>query len=97
MRKLGADETELVGSWLVKHGRTVNDDVANRIEWLTRGPLRRIATDASGWDTLFEDPGDGRLWERIYPASEMHGGGPPLLRVVSPEAARTKYGWHDRG
>lgn len=91
MRELGPEETLLKGSWVSKNGRTVEDDVSERIRWLVRSALRRRASDPSGWDTLYEDPRDGRLWELLYPHSEMHGGGPPSLQVVTREAARSKY------
>jgi hypothetical protein len=89
-------ETVLVGSWISKDGSVVEDAVSERIRRLVRTSLRRNATDATGWDTLYEDPRDGRLWELIYPHSEMHGGGPPLLRVITEVEARLKYsyGWH---
>jgi len=93
MNSLTPDEIELRGSWIAESGRVIKDDVAKRIEWLVEHSLRRLTTDSSGWDTLYRDPGDGRLWELIYPLSEMHGGGPPLLRNVSPEVARSRYGW----
>lgn len=93
MTPLAADERELVGSWTVKRGHVAKDDVTIRIEWLVSHVLQRLASDASGWDTLYRNPSDGKLWELIYPQSEMHGGGPPLLRIVSPATARDKYKW----
>jgi hypothetical protein len=89
--KLSTHETLLAGGWVSKKGQTVNDGVSERIRWLIKNSLKRVAVDTTGWDTLYEDPHDGRLWELIYPHSEMHGGGPPLLRVVLPEEARLKY------
>ena len=93
MNVLSANEAELIGSWVIKSGRVIKDDVTKRIEWLMSHSLRRLANDSSGWDTLFQDPSDRRLWELIYPQSGMHGGGPPLLRVVTPATARDKYRW----
>ena len=89
--ELQPNETVLTGDWLTEGGRIVADDVCGRIEWLVESRLERLAADASGWDTLYRDPRDGRLWERTYPRSEMHGGGPPQLRVISPDAAAAKY------
>ena len=40
---------------------------------------------------LYRDPNDNRLWELIYPQSEMHGGGPPELRNLTFNEARQKY------
>jgi hypothetical protein len=86
-----ADETMLVGQRVLKDGRPVADDVSKRIAALTKSHLVEIGHDASGWLTLYRDPSDGRLWELDYPQSELHGGGPPRLRAISPEVARQKY------
>jgi hypothetical protein len=90
MMELQPDEIVLTGNWLVEGGRVVADDVCRRIEWLVESQLERLGTD-SGWDTLYRDPRDGRLWEHIYPQSYMHGGGPPQLKVISAESAAAKY------
>jgi hypothetical protein len=89
--ELQPDELMLSGKWLVEGGSVVADDVCRRIEWLVEAQLERLAADSSGWDTLYRDPRDGRLWERTYPQSEMHGGGPPELSVILPEVAAAKY------
>lgn len=90
--KLLPTETYLTGKWLSKDGRVVSDETCARIEELTRTHLRELGRDASGWDALFIDPADGRLWELVYPESGLHGGGAPELRYVSAEQAREKYG-----
>jgi hypothetical protein len=84
-------ETRLEGQWVSRKGKTKPDAVSERIARLVRNSLVRVAPDATGWDILYRDPRDGRLWELIYPHSEMHGGGPPLLRVVSIDEAHSKY------
>jgi hypothetical protein len=38
------------------------------------------------------DPDDGRYWERTYPQSEKHGGGPPQLKCLTFQEASKKYG-----
>ena len=65
---------------------------SRRIHYLVTHRLARLGTDASGWETLYRDPRDNRLWEHTYPQSGMHGGGPPALHVISPQAAAAKYG-----
>lgn len=90
--KLQPNETSLRGKWEVRGGTVVPDDVCRRIEALKDHHLNRIATDASGWDTLYRDPLDGRYWELVYLESEMNGGGPPSLLYVDNGAARSKYG-----
>ena len=89
--ELQPDETDLVGQWLNTGGRIQATPVAARIEWLVSERLKRLGADASGWDVLYRDPRDGRLWELTYPMSEMQGGGPPRLTVISRNAAASKY------
>jgi|SRR5687767_556497 len=84
-------EVDLVGAWVLDGGRVRGNAVCDRIEWLTRERLQVIEHDATGWSTLFCDPGDGRLWELTYPQSEMHGGGPPRLTEIDRSAAEAKY------
>ena len=85
------DEEMIEGRWLVVGGKVVGDDATSRIEKLVAEHLAFIAVSADGWSRLFRDPKDGRLWEHTYPQSQMHGGGPPRLAVISPEAARLRY------
>ncbi|MGE0364310.1 MAG: Imm27 family immunity protein [Phycisphaerales bacterium] len=53
--------------------------------------LVRIGSSTDGWDTLYRDPGDNRLWELLYPQGHMQGGGPPTLRQISGSEAQAKY------
>ncbi len=92
MTELAPDESDLRGDWLVQKDRSVVADATEqRIEWLTKQKLQRIARDSSGWETLYRDPRDGRLWELTYPQSEMHGGGSRRLHVVLRDEAAIKY------
>jgi hypothetical protein len=86
------DESELVGEGLPGNEAAAEHATTLRIWWLMSNYLQQVATDWSGWDTLYRDPDDGRLWELIYPLGHMHGGGPPHLKVISPEQVREKYG-----
>jgi immunity protein 27 of polymorphic toxin system len=85
-------ETELVGRWEMVQGRMIEDEASRRIKKLVREELKSVAKASNGWDSLFRDPADGRLWELTYPSSELQGGGPPTLRIMSEEAAHKKYG-----
>ena len=87
------EETEITGTWASVGGRAIADESCRRIERLTTAYLVRIATDraSGGWAVLFRDPGDGRLWERDYPQSELHGGGPPRLRAITDAEAARRY------
>jgi hypothetical protein len=58
----------------------------------TRTLAMGISKRWGAWETLFQDHDDGRYWERTYPNSEMHEGGPPALVCVSEEEAKAKYG-----
>ena len=89
--KLGSDEVELAGNWISTERGVEADAVARRITDLIQNHLRHLAADATGWDHLYVDPGDGRFWELTYPFSGWHGGGPPHLKVVSQSDAKEKY------
>ena len=90
--RLAASETHLLGAWLEKRDRIVADPTCKRIEWLIANHLVQLGAGTSGWDELYRDPDDGRLWELTWPHSEMHGGGPPRLTCIPVDAARAKYG-----
>lgn len=91
MTALIPTEQRLDGKWTMRSGRLVADPISERIDWLTAHALKKVATDATGWDSLFVDPQDGRYWEKLYLHSEMHGGGPPSLVCISQQDARLKY------
>jgi len=86
------EEREIIGSWAMLNGRMTEDETCRRVRSLVETELQQVATTSDGWEKLYRDTKDGRYWEWFYPRSEMHGGGPPALRVLSPEAARQKYG-----
>jgi hypothetical protein len=92
--KLQNNETDLLGNWVVQDGKAVADATCERIAWLAANHLCKVAVSErwGEWETLYQDPDDGRYWERTFPQSEMHGGGPPRLSVISAEAAAAKYG-----
>jgi Immunity protein 27 len=90
--RLAANETEIRGAWKLKADRVAGDPDCERIEWLIGNHLVQLATDSSGWNELHRDPKDGRLWELTWPHTELHGGGPLCLSLMSDEAARAKYG-----
>ena len=88
---LRSDESVLVGRWESTPSGMVEDEVAKRIRSLVADSLAKVATDQSGWTSLYRDPSDNRLWELTYPHGEMHGGGPPTLRRITAEYALRKY------
>jgi hypothetical protein len=89
---LKPSETSLIGQWVTHGSGVVADDNCRRIQELVATHLQQLARSADGWSCLYFDPADGRMWEQIYPESEMHGGGPPALICVSQEQALAKYG-----
>jgi hypothetical protein len=90
--KLLAEEHDLVGRWFDDGKKLAPDETSSRIDRLVDEYLSELGTDPSGWDTLYRDPNDGRLWELTYPQSDTEGGGPPRLTEIDAAAARTKYG-----
>jgi hypothetical protein len=89
--RIRPEETELIGQWESIGGTIRADASATRIKDLTDAHLTKVAVAESGWETLYKDPTDLRFWELTYPHSEMHGGGPPMLRCLSAEEAPVKY------
>lgn len=90
--KLRPEEREVRGQWTEIHGRVEADENCRRIEDLTQQYLHELARDSSGWDALYLDPADGRYWELTYPEAATHGGGAPLLKLLTREEAEKKYG-----
>jgi len=86
-----ADETELKGNWIEKDEQVIEDETCKRINYLIDEVLTYLSTDSSGWEKLFKDPADGRLWELTHPNSDWHGGGPKVLVLISAQDAKSKY------
>lgn len=88
---LRSEESELKGQWIVQGNIVLADETCKRIDFLIKNILKEVKTDESGWNTLYQDNQDKRFWEYSYPQSEMHGGGPPSLKVISEAEAKQKY------
>jgi hypothetical protein len=89
---IASDETLIQGGWELVNGRTVADASLMRIRSLIMIELEKVADTSGGWETLYRDQIDGRLWERFFPQGEMHGGGPESLRTIDAATAEDKYG-----
>ena len=63
-----------------------------RIEWLTKNKLHKVAVNSEQWKVLYQDPSDKRYWLLMYPQSSLHGGGPPVLKVISAHEAKEVFG-----
>lgn len=89
--KIQQTENQLTGKWLSHDGRIFADETCERITEIVRLHLQKLGHDVSGWNVLYRDPNDGRLWELTYPQSELQGGGPPQLRCLTLNEAKKKY------
>lgn len=67
------------------------DATESRIRWLVAHRLVALGHAEGGWDWLFRDPRDGRLWELTFPLGSLHGPGPRRLAVVDAARAGEKY------
>jgi hypothetical protein len=70
----------------------VADESLVRIRVLVDTQLEKIGSTSGGWEVLYRDSSDGRLWELFYPQGEMQRGGPESLRCVDSVLAEQKYG-----
>ncbi|MEL6379163.1 MAG: Imm27 family immunity protein [Pseudomonadota bacterium] len=77
----------------ISRGKITKSPECERIDYLTSNCLIKICNSSSGgaWKTLYQDPNDGRYWERVYIQSDSHGGGPPSLLCIGDNLAKTKY------
>ena len=93
-QRLKANEDSVLGEWIFRDGKMVGDSNCKRIEWLIHHHLQKVADSiaAGAWEILYRDPDDGRYWEKTYPRSEMHGGGPPSLQAIADDRVKDKYG-----
>lgn len=95
MKPLEPNETEVSGELIfdAENEKMIVSEGTKRIDWLKDNVLKRIGpSEASGgWRILYQDPGDGRYWELLYLQSELQGGGPPTLRLVSDSDAKASY------
>ena len=90
---LKREERVLTGSWNYSQNVLRGNEVCERIEWLVSKQLRKIATSPQWgeWETLFQDPADGRYCGRLFPCNDLNGNGPPQLREITESEARMKY------
>jgi hypothetical protein len=91
MKPLQPNEQRLEGQWIKSGGNVVEDATAQRIQELVMSGLTKLADSESGWESLYLDKSDSRMWELTYPRQEWHGGGPPTLTHVSADYVKSKY------
>lgn len=71
--KIKPTETQLVGKWLSRDGRIVGDETCKRIDELITSHLKELGRDPGGWDALYRNSNDGRLWELTYSSKTSSG------------------------
>ncbi|MEW6994861.1 Imm27 family immunity protein [Colwelliaceae bacterium MEBiC 14330] len=54
--------------------------------------LVKIATDKSGWDSLYLNATSNQYWICKYKNAGMHGGGQPELKQVTELLAKKEFG-----
>jgi hypothetical protein len=98
MKKIQSYETELVGNWFEDGDEVKGDKTCERIDWLINNVLKEIGYSKKygAWETLYEDPEDGRYWLKIYPKSHIHGGGPPTLKTISKKVVEEDFDLHNK-
>ena len=85
------EEHLLTGNMVGEGSAMTGDIVEMRIRWLVAHRLQTVARSADGWDWLFRDPGDARLWELTFPHGSLHGSGARRLAVITHADADRKY------
>jgi hypothetical protein len=91
-KDLESTERQLSGAWIETEDGVTPNAVDRRIFWLVTQRLVQRAMAQGGWEQLFVDPRDGRLWELTFPQGSLHGGGPRRLTLITRDAAIEKYG-----
>jgi hypothetical protein len=82
---------ELVGRWIVDNtGKVIADAVEAQIQRAMRSFVE-LAHREGGWTTLYRNPFDDSYWERTFPQSELHGGGPSKLTRLTAEQVSERY------
>jgi hypothetical protein len=88
---INSNETLIEGQWLLNGQNIAEDENCKRIDWLVQNTLTKITHDESGWEILYQDKIDGRLWVHYYRNSEMQGGGPPALKLITKSQAEAIF------
>jgi hypothetical protein len=89
--QLALVEFEIRGDWAESNGVAIANEACKRIYRLTTSYLEYLGKSSDGWDALYRDPMNARLWELVYLQSDRHGGGPPTLRCLPYEVAKLKF------
>lgn len=90
--RIDPGQTTIIGNWIQRDGKIVEDAVCQRIRDLVNSHLTLLGRSEDGWNKLYLDDADLRFWELTLPWGEMHGGGPPKLEVVDLDSVIKRYG-----
>ena len=90
MKEISTKETLIEGKWISVGNAVEADDSCKRIDWLVSTVLKHVGTDGDNWEAYYQDPIDKRYWVMFYPQSELHGGGPPSLKVTTEKELNLK-------
>lgn len=82
----------IAGNVVLPDGKFVSDASNLRISDLCNHYLIYLGDRAGARGTLYRDPVDGRLWERVFSHADVQGGGLDYLQVLDDLAARIEYG-----
>jgi hypothetical protein len=82
------NEIELKGAWHEEGSGVVANEVCVRIQWLVENSFKEIAS--LNWETVYQDINDSRFWLLTYPQSNMHGGGPPSINIITNSQVKEK-------
>lgn len=72
-----------------KNGSVIRD--SKKIDEMIKKQFKKIKSIKGGWLTLYKHTSRDEYWEKFYPDSEAHGGGPPALKKVSDDYVRENY------
>lgn len=82
------DETIIDSFWKNYSSKEESTKVRNRIDWLLKNYLHKIAIGDSGWSALYLDTHDNRLWELTFVNSYWDYY--PLLKIIDKDTALCK-------
>lgn len=88
---INPDEHIIEGNWISTESGFKMDESSSRIEHLISSYLKKIKTDESGWDTLYQNPEDHSYWKLFHPSSNMYGAGPKTLKRISISEANNHF------
>ncbi len=91
LRSTSPTETKIEGNWILENGKLIADVSTKRIDYLIKNELIELGRSTDGWSVLYRSKEDKRYWELSYADSSLHGGGAPVLTVLSDAAALARY------